>query len=235
MPVRRFPDPRSATRDGLVAVGGDLEPATLRLAYEQGIFPWPVQGLPLLWFSPAERGVLEFASLRVPRSLARARRKDPFRLTIDADFPGVIRACASTPRPGQDGTWITDEIVAAYVRLHRLGIAHSVEAWAGARLVGGSTAWRWTAPSPRRACSTGRRTPPSSRSCTSSTGSARAVWTGSTFRCSRRTWLASGLVPCHGTSSSGGWRTPVPVACASSSPGGSATPRGFNRVATVLR
>jgi leucyl/phenylalanyl-tRNA--protein transferase len=137
VPVRRFPDPRSATRDGLVAVGGDLEPATLRLAYEQGIFPWPVQGLPLLWFSPAERGVLEFASLRVPRSLARARRKDPFRLTVDADFSGVIHACASTPRPGQDGTWITDEIVAAYVRLHRLGIAHSVESWAGARLVGG--------------------------------------------------------------------------------------------------
>jgi len=137
VPVRRFPDPRSATRDGLVAVGGDLEPATLRMAYEQGIFPWPVQGLPLLWFSPAERGVLEFAALRVPRSLARVRRKKPFRLTVDADFPGVIHACASTPRPGQDGTWITDEIVGAYIRLHRLGVAHSVEAWAGSQLVGG--------------------------------------------------------------------------------------------------
>ena len=96
-----------------------------------------MQGLPLLWFSPAERGVLEFASLHVPRSLGSARLRQPFRLSVDADFPGVIAGCASTPRPGQDGTWITDEIVEAYVRLHRLGIAHSVEAWAGTRLVGG--------------------------------------------------------------------------------------------------
>src|SRR5262249_440992 len=89
-PPPPFPPP--APRAGRGAGGGALAPAPPRLAYEQGIFPWPVQGLPLLWFSPAERGVLEFAALRVPRSLARARRKDPFRLTVDADFPGVIRA-----------------------------------------------------------------------------------------------------------------------------------------------
>jgi leucyl/phenylalanyl-tRNA--protein transferase len=137
VPVRRFPDPRSATRDGLVAVGGDLHPDTLRLAYRQGIFPWPAPGLPLLWFSPPERGVLDFADLHVPRSLERERRRSPLRLTVDADFPGVIRGCAGTRRPGQDGTWITAEIVAAYEELHRLGRAHSVEAWDGARLVGG--------------------------------------------------------------------------------------------------
>ena len=137
MPVRRFPDPRSATRDGLVAVGGDLHPDSLRLAYRQGIFPWPAPGLPLLWFSPPERGVLDFADLHVPRSLERTRRRNSFRLSVDTDFSAVIRACAGTPRPGQEGTWITADIVAAYERLHRLGMAHSVEAWDGRRLVGG--------------------------------------------------------------------------------------------------
>lgn len=137
MPVRRFPDPRSASPDGIVAVGGDLHPDTLLLAYRSGIFPWPAQGLPLLWFSPPERGILDFARLHVGRSLARARRRSTLRLTIDADFGGVIRACAGTPRRDQDGTWITPEIVEAYERLHRRGIAHSVEAWADERLVGG--------------------------------------------------------------------------------------------------
>jgi leucyl/phenylalanyl-tRNA--protein transferase len=137
VPVRRFPDPRTATRDGLVAVGGDLHPDTLRLAYRQGIFPWPAPGLPLLWFSPPERGVLDFADLHVPRSLERAVRRSALRLTVDADFPAVIRACAGTPRPGQAGTWITEEMVEAYERLHRLGMAHSVEAWDESRLVGG--------------------------------------------------------------------------------------------------
>jgi len=136
VPVR-FPDARSATRDGLLAVGGDLTPDTLRLAYRQGIFPWPAAGLPLLWFSPPERGVLDFADLHVPRSLARTRRRSAFRMTVDHDFPAVIRGCAATERPGQDGTWITPEIVAAYERLHRLGMAHSGEVWNGTRLVGG--------------------------------------------------------------------------------------------------
>jgi leucyl/phenylalanyl-tRNA--protein transferase len=137
VPVRRFPDPRSATRDGLVAVGGDLHPDSLRLAYRSGIFPWPAPGLPLLWFSPPERGVLDFADLHVPRSLERAARRSRFRLTVDADFPAVIRGCADTPRPGQDGTWITGDIVEAYEHLHALGVAHSVEAWDDGRLVGG--------------------------------------------------------------------------------------------------
>jgi leucyl/phenylalanyl-tRNA--protein transferase len=123
--------------DDIVAVGGDLEPETLLRAYRHGIFPWPVEGLPMLWFCPLERAILEFADLHVARSLARARRRSSLRLTFDAAFRRVIGACARTPRPGQDGTWITREIVAAYVRLHRLGLAHSVEAWRGGRLVGG--------------------------------------------------------------------------------------------------
>jgi leucyl/phenylalanyl-tRNA--protein transferase len=137
MPVLEFPDPRSANPEGVVAIGGDLHPDSLLLAYRQGIFPWPVEGLPLLWFSPAERGVLEFARLHVPRSLARAQKHTTLQFTVDAAFAQVIRGCADTPRPGQDGTWITKQIVTAYTRLHRLGVAHSVEAWSGPHLVGG--------------------------------------------------------------------------------------------------
>jgi leucyl/phenylalanyl-tRNA--protein transferase len=137
VPARRFPDPRSATPEGVVAVGGDLEPETLVSAYRQGIFPWPVVGLPLLWFSPPARGVLDFRDLHLPRSLRRARGQSSLRLTLDAAFPDVIRACAATPRPEQEGTWITPAIESAYVRLHRLGVAHSAEAWAGDLLVGG--------------------------------------------------------------------------------------------------
>jgi leucyl/phenylalanyl-tRNA--protein transferase len=121
----------------IVAVGGDLEPQTLIHAYRRGVFPWPVEGLPLLWFCPVQRAILDFADLHVARRLARARRRTSLRFSIDVAFPRVIAACAQTPRPGQDGTWITAEIVSAYVRLHQLGIAHSVEAWNGERLVGG--------------------------------------------------------------------------------------------------
>ena len=127
----------SITQDDIVAVGGDLEPATLVRAYRRGIFPWPVEGLPLLWFCPRERALLDFADLHVGRSLARARRHSTLRFTVDAAFPAVIHACADTPRPGQENTWITPAIAAAYVRLHRLRVAHSVEAWRGERLVAG--------------------------------------------------------------------------------------------------
>jgi leucyl/phenylalanyl-tRNA--protein transferase len=137
MVIVRFPDPRTADAHGVVAMGGDLEPASLLLAYRQGIFPWPVEGMPLLWFCPPARGVLEFDALHVARRLARARAHTTLRFTIDAAFPTVIRRCATVPRPGQRGTWITGEIRRAYIRLHGLGIAHSVEAWNGRRLVGG--------------------------------------------------------------------------------------------------
>jgi leucyl/phenylalanyl-tRNA--protein transferase len=127
----------STTSDDIVALGGDLEPETLRQAYRNGVFPWPADDLPLLWFCPRERAILEFASIHVGRSLARARRRSRLRFTIDAAFSDVITRCASEPRPGQDGTWITNEMLRAYVRLHALGVAHSVEAWLGDRLVGG--------------------------------------------------------------------------------------------------
>lgn len=137
MPVVRFPDPRTDHPDGLVAVGGDLHPDSLLLAYRQGIFPWPHAGHPLLWFSPPVRGILEFADLHLGRTVRRLRRQTHLHFSIDAAFPAVIEGCARMPRADQPGTWITDELAVAYVRLHELGIAHSAEAWHGDRLVGG--------------------------------------------------------------------------------------------------
>jgi leucyl/phenylalanyl-tRNA--protein transferase len=137
MAIIQFPDPRTASPEGIVAIGGDLHPESILAAYRQGIFPWPVEKLPLLWFSPPERGVLEFREMHLPRSLRRARGAAKFDFTIDRAFAPVIAACAESPRPGQHGTWITPAVVAAYTRLHRLGIAHSVEAWRDGRLVGG--------------------------------------------------------------------------------------------------
>jgi leucyl/phenylalanyl-tRNA--protein transferase len=128
----------SIHRDDIVAVGGDLDPETLVHAYRNGIFPWPAEGLPLLWFCPRERAVLDFDRLHVGRSVARARRRSGLRFTIDAAFPEVIRGCATMPRDGQGETWITPDILVAYTRLHRLGIAHSVEAWRDDALVGGA-------------------------------------------------------------------------------------------------
>jgi leucyl/phenylalanyl-tRNA--protein transferase len=127
----------SIQQDDIIAVGGDLAPETLLLAYRRGIFPWPVEGLPLLWFCPRERAILDFADLHVARRLARTRRRTTLRFTVDAAFPAVIRACADTPRPSQESTWITEEIVGAYTRLHSLGIVHSVEAWRADALMGG--------------------------------------------------------------------------------------------------
>ena len=127
----------STSSDDIVALGGNLEPATLREAYRNGVFPWPAEDLPLLWFCPRERAILEYDHLHVGRSLARARRQSPFRFTIDAAFEDVILHCASEPRPGQDGTWITDDMIEAYARLHHLGVAHSVETWLDGHLVGG--------------------------------------------------------------------------------------------------
>ncbi|MBC8104124.1 MAG: leucyl/phenylalanyl-tRNA--protein transferase [Cytophagales bacterium] len=138
MPVLQFPDPEEATHDGIVAIGGDLHPDSLRLAYSQGIFPWPHEGMPLLWFSPPERAILDFSLLHVPRRLARTRRSSGLRFTIDAAFDEVISACQQSPRTGQEGTWITKKLKAAYCMAHRLGFVHSVEAWSSAGdLVGG--------------------------------------------------------------------------------------------------
>lgn len=132
-----FPPAELAEPSGLLAVGGDLRPERLLLAYTLGIFPWYHDGLPILWHSPDPRTVLEPAKIRVQRSLRKAMGKRPYEIRLDTAFRAVIEACAATPRPGQDGTWITDEMLEAYVELHELGFAHSVEAWEGDRLRGG--------------------------------------------------------------------------------------------------
>lgn len=136
-----FPDPDRATPEGVVAVGGDLRPERLLLAYRMGIFPWPVEGYPLLWFSPNPRFVLPLDApaeqVHLGRSLRKSLRRARYRLTLDTAFSDVVEACSSVPRPGQDGTWITDEVREGYRDLHDLGFAHSVEAWEGERLVGG--------------------------------------------------------------------------------------------------
>jgi leucyl/phenylalanyl-tRNA---protein transferase len=140
MGLIRFPDPRFSTSEGIVAVGGDLEPDNVLEAYRRGIFPWPIEGLPLVWFCPGERAILEFADLHIARSLLREKRRTDLHLTIDRDFPSVIRACAKTLRTAESGTWITPGIVRSYTELHRRGFVHSVEAWEGVegeRLVGG--------------------------------------------------------------------------------------------------
>jgi leucyl/phenylalanyl-tRNA--protein transferase len=132
-----FPDPRRASPDGLLAVGGDLSPERLVAAYSLGIFPWYDDESPILWWSPDPRLVLEPAALHLPRSLSRTLRRGVYRVTADTAFERVIRACAQVERPGQRGTWITEAMVEAYVRLHALGLAHSFEAWDEGGLAGG--------------------------------------------------------------------------------------------------
>ena len=131
-----FPDP-SLAEDGLLAVGGDLEPERLLLAYRSGIFPWYEEGQPILWHSPDPRMVLEAERLHVPASLKKEIKREPYRLTLDTAFRDVIEACAATPRPREAGTWITPDMIEAYVELHRLGYAHSAEAWQEESLAGG--------------------------------------------------------------------------------------------------
>jgi leucyl/phenylalanyl-tRNA--protein transferase len=142
MPVYRLPDRISfppidhAAKGGLLAVGGDLSPERLLSAYREGIFPWYSQGEPFLWWSPDPRFVLFPEELRISRSMRQFLKKKFLRITFDQAFREVIAACRK-PRPGQDGTWITHEMQEAYVALHDLGYAHSVEAWQEGTLVGG--------------------------------------------------------------------------------------------------
>lgn len=131
----RFPDPREADADGLLASGGDLEPPTLLAAYRRGVFPWPADGVDLLWWSPDPRAVLPPDGVHVSRSLARTLRRGGFRVTIDAAFDDVVAGCAD--RVDDDETWITPAIRDAYARLHRLGWAHSLEVWIDGALAGG--------------------------------------------------------------------------------------------------
>lgn len=132
-----FPDPSLADPSGLLGVGGDLHERRLLLAYSWGIFPWYSEGQPILWWSPDPRYVLEVPELHVPRSLGKRIRRGDYEITMDRAFADVLRACAEVPRPGQAGTWITEEMRHAYLRLHELGFAHSTEAWQDGELVGG--------------------------------------------------------------------------------------------------
>jgi len=132
-----FPDPQLAEEDGLLAVGGDLLPDRLLLAYRNGIFPWYSDDSPILWYSPHERFVLYPDELKTSKSMRQVIRSNKFRLSFDTCFSEVIACCAQAERVDQDGTWITGEMEQAYIRLHQLGYAHSVEVWLGNNLVGG--------------------------------------------------------------------------------------------------
>lgn len=137
--IERFPPLELALREpnGLLCAGGDLTPQRLVMAYLKGIFPWYSPGEPILWWSPDPRMVLFPAEFKLSRSLRKTLRKANYRVRLDTRFKAVIEACARTSRKDQAGTWITPEIQAAYVKLHELGYAHSVETWLDDRLVGG--------------------------------------------------------------------------------------------------
>jgi leucyl/phenylalanyl-tRNA--protein transferase len=133
-----FPDVALALRepDGLLAVGGDLSVERLRAAYHRGIFPWYSGDQPILWWSPDPRSVLFPGKLHISRNLRKTLRKQQYKITFDTAFADVICAC-SQPRADDLGTWITDEMQQAYIRLHQAGYAHSVECWLNGKLVGG--------------------------------------------------------------------------------------------------
>ena len=132
-----FPDPESAEPSGLLAVGGDLSVGRLLDAYANGIFPWYNEEHPILWWSPDPRPVLIPNTLKLDRRFVRWLRSHPFSVSVDQDFQAVVSACAVADRPGQAGTWLTEEMIRAYVRLHGAGHAHSVECRLEGRLVGG--------------------------------------------------------------------------------------------------
>jgi leucyl/phenylalanyl-tRNA--protein transferase len=132
-----FPHPEEAEPSGLLAVGGNLAPERLLLAYASGIFPWYEEGLPILWHSPDPRMALRPSHVRVSRSLRRMLLAPPFEIRLDTAFEAVIHACARAPRSQGDGTWITEGMIGAYQQLFALGYAHSAEAWLGQELVGG--------------------------------------------------------------------------------------------------
>ena len=122
-----FPPASMANKDGLLAFGGDLSPERLVIAYANGIFPWYSEGEPLLWWSLDPRLVIRPGEMRVSKSLRHTLHSGRFECRIDTDFESVMRNCAQTPREGQFGTWITDEMLDAYIQLHRMGLAHSFE------------------------------------------------------------------------------------------------------------
>jgi leucyl/phenylalanyl-tRNA---protein transferase len=132
-----FPPPDYADPSGLLAVGGDLSSERLLKAYRLGIFPWYSDDQPILWWSPDPRLILDLEDFKISRSLRKTLKKGVFQVTFDHAFDDVIGACSSVPRDGQSGTWITEEMQEAYIHLHGLGYAHSVESWFGGKLAGG--------------------------------------------------------------------------------------------------
>ncbi|MEW6107664.1 MAG: leucyl/phenylalanyl-tRNA--protein transferase [Nitrospirota bacterium] len=143
MPVFRlrdelfFPPPELADDDGLLALGGDLSEERLILSYSMGIFPWYSEGSPVLWWSPDPRLVLKPDEIKISRSLRQTIKRGIFEITMDTAFDAVIRSCATVARGREKGTWITDEMIEAYINLHRSGYAHSIESWFEGRLAGG--------------------------------------------------------------------------------------------------
>jgi len=137
-PSRFFPPAEDADAEGLIGFGGELSPEWLLDAYRHGVFPWPMgKGrLPTPWFSPDPRAIIEIEHFHVPRRLQRVVNSNRFEISLDRDFPAVIRGCASG-RGRKGGTWLTKEMIAAYIRMYELGHAHSVEAWQEGRLAGG--------------------------------------------------------------------------------------------------
>jgi leucyl/phenylalanyl-tRNA--protein transferase len=132
-----FPPVEDADENGLLAIGGDLTPARLLLAYRSGIFPWFNEADPICWWSPDPRFVLYPSELKISKSMQQVVKKQTFQFSTNKAFKAVIHACSTTPRNGQDGTWITNEMQEAYLHMHQLGYAHSAEAWLNNELVGG--------------------------------------------------------------------------------------------------
>jgi leucyl/phenylalanyl-tRNA--protein transferase len=132
-----FPPVEETSPEGILAVGGDLSPERLLLAYKSGIFPWFEDDEPILWWSPEERMVLFFENLKVSKSMRNILKKEEFKVTFNKDFKAVVTNCQNIKRVGQNGTWITEDMIAAYCKLHELGFAKSVEVWKNDELVGG--------------------------------------------------------------------------------------------------
>jgi len=130
-----FPDPRDANEDGIVAWGGDLNPSRLIIAYQNGIFPWYSKSDPIIWWSTDPRLIMELDDFKLSKSLKKSIKK--FTYKFDTNFKSVMEKCAKTPRPDQEGTWIQDEIIEAYLELYNIGAAHSVETYYDDKLVGG--------------------------------------------------------------------------------------------------
>lgn len=132
-----FPNVSEATEDGLLAIGGDLKPKRLILAYKSGIFPWFEINQPILWWSPDPRFVLFPDKLKISKSMRQVLKNKEFKVTVNRDFSKVINECSKVKRDGQSGTWITQSMIDAYTELHDLGYAKSVEVWQEEKLVGG--------------------------------------------------------------------------------------------------